>query len=213
MNEGESGNPGGLGNVVSLQPEELSEQKDTRTLSDLFATPVGDSSNLEGQSFFDSIGNAPTVDSFAGSVSQPFDDPFNAGQPTSGVQQVGHSSIESFQSTHTTQDLLGVSQGLVKPLIEPFAGLDISKEPQRTPSMPQTPEGEGIVHGKQTEAQRRCSAWIPPPQTQQLLATIASGMMNSLDVDQQFLTSPGITFEGPKVCTEWGRGEVGVGGG
>ena len=73
----------------------------------------------------------------------------------------------------------------------------ISQEP-RQPSAPPTPDGEW-VRSKQTEAERRNSAWIATPQTNQFLVTIGSGMLNPSDVDQQFLTSPGLVIEGPQV--------------
>ena len=75
--------------------------------------------------------------------------------------------------------------------------LEITKE-QKLPSAPPTPEGEW-VRSKQTEAERRSSAWIATPQTNQFLVTIGSGMLNPADVDQQFLTSPGLVIEGPQV--------------
>ena len=74
---------------------------------------------------------------------------------------------------------------------------NISQEP-RQPSAPPTPDGEWL-RSKQTEAERRNSAWIATPQTNQFLVTIGSGMLNPSDVDQQFLTSPGLVIEGPQV--------------
>lgn len=76
--------------------------------------------------------------------------------------------------------------------------LNITQEP-RQPSAPPTPEGEW-VRSKQTEAERRNSAWISTPQTNQFLVTIGSGMLNPSDVDQQFLTSPGLVIVGLQVC-------------
>ena len=133
-------------------------------------------------------------------------------------------TLDSFQSNQTVQEPLQDSQSLDTPLqpgkpsqqpqqalsvqsahelrsqpssIEPLQGLDISKEP-RSSSAPPTPEGEEL-RSKQTEAERRHSAWIASLQTQQLLATIGAGMMSSSDVEQQFLTSPGLVVEGPQV--------------
>ena len=76
--------------------------------------------------------------------------------------------------------------------------LNITQEPRQA-SAPPTPEGEW-VRSKQTEAERRNAAWISTPQTNQFLVTIGSGMLNPSDVDQQFLTSPGLVIEGPQVC-------------
>ena len=74
---------------------------------------------------------------------------------------------------------------------------NITQEPRQS-SAPPTPNGEW-VRSKQTEAERRNSAWIATPQTNQFLVTIGSGMLNPSDVDQQFLTSPGLVIEGPQV--------------
>lgn len=74
---------------------------------------------------------------------------------------------------------------------------NISKN-AKPPSAPPTPEGEW-VRSKQTEAERRHSTWICNPQTNQFLVTIGSGMLNPEDVDQQFLTSPGLVIEGSQV--------------
>ena len=90
------------------------------------------------------------------------------------------------------KDPLQVDQ-IQKPAVDPLLEMDLSKEP-RQPSATPTPEGEW-VRSKQTEAERRRSAWICPPQTKQFLVTIGSGMLNPLDVDQQFLTAPGLVIE------------------
>ena len=74
---------------------------------------------------------------------------------------------------------------------------NISQEPRKS-SAPPTPDEEWL-RSKQTEAERRNSAWIATPQTNQFLVTIGSGMLNPSDVDQQFLTSPGLVIEGPQV--------------
>lgn len=74
---------------------------------------------------------------------------------------------------------------------------NISQEPKQL-SAPPTPDGEW-VRSKQTEAERRNSAWIATPQTSQFLVTIGSGMLNPSDVDQQFLTSPGLVIEARQV--------------
>ena len=77
--------------------------------------------------------------------------------------------------------------------------LDVSiSQTTKPPSAPPTPEGE-YVKRKQTEAERRHAAWICNPQTKQFLVTIGSGMLNSADVGQQFLTSPGLVIESPQV--------------
>lgn len=95
-------------------------------------------------------------------------------------------------------DPLNVSQDQGSSSTKP----SISQEPKQ-PSAPPTPDGEW-VRSKQTEAERRNSAWIATPQTNQFLVTIGSGMLNPSDVDQQFLTSPGLVIEGPQVGY-WGR--------
>lgn len=98
---------------------------------------------------------------------------------------------------------LQTSQGFNDPLnatqnqVSSDTRLNITQEP-RQPSAPPTPEGEW-VRSKQTEAERRNSAWISTPQTNQFLVTIGSGMLNPSDVHQQFLTSPGLVIEGPQV--------------
>ena len=74
---------------------------------------------------------------------------------------------------------------------------NISQEPRQS-SAPPTPDEEWL-RSKQTEAERRNAAWIATPQTNQFLVTIGSGMLNPSDVDQQFLTSPGLVIEGPQV--------------
>lgn len=77
--------------------------------------------------------------------------------------------------------------------------LDVNiSQTTKPPSAPPTPEGE-CVKRKQTEAERRHSAWICNPQTKQFLVTIGSGMLNPADVGQQFLTSPGLVIESPQV--------------
>ncbi|XP_068678322.1 trafficking protein particle complex subunit 12-like isoform X2 [Montipora foliosa] len=77
--------------------------------------------------------------------------------------------------------------------------LEINLSPKpKPPSAPTSPEGEW-VRSKQTEVERRHSAWICNPQTNQFLVTIGSGMLNPVDVDQQFLTSPGLVIDGPQV--------------
>lgn len=75
--------------------------------------------------------------------------------------------------------------------------LELSQKPKPA-SAPATPKGEW-VRSKQTEVERRQAAWICNPQTKQFLVTIGSGMLNPADVDQQFLTSPGLVIEGPHV--------------
>lgn len=77
--------------------------------------------------------------------------------------------------------------------------LEINLSPKpKPPSAPTSPEEEW-VRSKQTEVERRHSAWICNPQTNQFLVTIGSGMLNPVDVDQQFLTSPGLVIDGPQV--------------
>lgn len=66
------------------------------------------------------------------------------------------------------------------------------------PPIPSLPEVE--VHSKQTKEDMLASAWIPSPQTSNFLTAITSGMMNKADIDQHFLTSPGIVIDDPQVC-------------
>ncbi|XP_031555083.1 trafficking protein particle complex subunit 12-like [Actinia tenebrosa] len=61
------------------------------------------------------------------------------------------------------------------------------------PPIPTVPEVE--VHSKQTKEDLLASAWIPSPQTSDFLTAITSGMINKTDIDQQFLTSPGIVID------------------
>lgn len=185
---------------MSIGPESLvtlqggfPEQKDAKTLSDLFSTRVGDSNNPEGQSFFDSISNAPRNETLLGNLNPASGDSLPVGKTQHAVPQ----PPESLQTKQETSEPLQPSQA--QPLIESLVGLDVLNEPLRTPSMPTTPDSEDVMHGKQSEYERTSSAWIPSPQTKQLLATVASGMTNSLDVDQKFLTSPSIVLEEPKV--------------
>jgi hypothetical protein len=63
--------------------------------------------------------------------------------------------------------------------------------------IPSVPDIE--VHSKQTEEDLLTSAWIPSLQTSHFLTTIGSGMMNKADIDQQYLTSPGIVIDSPQV--------------
>lgn len=97
------------------------------------------------------------------------------------------------QTSQGFDDPLNVTQSQESSSTKP----SISQEPRQT-SAPPTPDGEW-VRSKQTEAERRNSAWIATPQTNQFLVTIGSGMLNPSDVDQQFLTSPGLVIEGPQV--------------
>ena len=89
------------------------------------------------------------------------------------------------------------NQGLTDNNPNALEMINISKN-AKPPSAPPTPEGEW-VRIKQTEAERQHSAWICNPQTNQFLVTIGSGMLNPADVDQQFLTSPGLVIEGSQV--------------
>jgi len=101
------------------------------------------------------------------------------------------------QTSQVFDDPLNVSQNqtaITKPNLQE---INISQNP-KPPSAPPTPEGEW-VKSKQTEAERRQSAWMSNPQTKQFLVTIGSGMLNPADVDQQFLTSPGLVIEGPQI--------------
>lgn len=75
--------------------------------------------------------------------------------------------------------------------------LELCQKPKSASATPTT-KGEW-VRSKQTEAERRQAAWICNPQTKQFLVTIGSGMLNPADMDQQFLTSPGLVIEGPQV--------------
>lgn len=75
--------------------------------------------------------------------------------------------------------------------------LELSQKPKLASATPTT-KGEW-VRSKQTETERRQAAWICNPQTKQFLVTIGSGMLNPADLDQQFLTSPGLVIEGPHV--------------
>lgn len=75
--------------------------------------------------------------------------------------------------------------------------LELSQKP-KSASVTPTTKGEW-VRSKQTEAERRQAAWICNPQTKQFLVTIGSGMLNPAELDQQFLTSPGLVIEGPHV--------------
>ena len=97
------------------------------------------------------------------------------------------------QAPQSFNDPLNVTQNQGSSNTKP----NISQKPKQS-SAPPTPDEEW-VRSKQTEAERRNSAWIATPQTNQFLVTIGSGMLNPSDVDQQFLTSPGLVIEGPQV--------------
>ncbi|EDO32022.1 predicted protein, partial [Nematostella vectensis] len=113
---------------------------------------------------------------------------------TQDAFQTVPATITGIQMVQVSHDPFLGLHPVMKPTFD-LHGLDHPKDLQHV-SLPTTPEME--VCGKETEEDRRCSAWIPSPQTRQLLATIGSGMMSNMDVDQQFLTSPGIVIDGPQ---------------
>lgn len=209
------------------------ERSDNRTLSDLFSTASSSSQDVEGHTFFDSLGAPGATDSFSQVSEETF---LSSSEPSESTQQLSEVRSEHEPSQQPLQPLMlnnqevsqeesgqwpsfpgtndksmpplapiprQTSQGFIDPLNvtqnqgSSNTGLSITQEP-RQPSAPPTPEGEW-VRSKQTEAERRNSAWISTPQTNQFLVTIGSGMLNPLDVDQQFLTSPGLVIEGPQV--------------
>ncbi|XP_048582397.1 trafficking protein particle complex subunit 12 isoform X2 [Nematostella vectensis] len=114
---------------------------------------------------------------------------------TQDAFQTVPATITGIQMVQVSHDPFLGLHPVMKPTFD-LHGLDHPKDLQHV-SLPTTPEME--VCGKETEEDRRCSAWIPSPQTRQLLATIGSGMMSNMDVDQQFLTSPGIVIDGPQI--------------
>lgn len=102
------------------------------------------------------------------------------------------------QPVKAFDDPLNVAKSLQSSHTKPSSlELHLRQNPKPS-SAPPTPDGEW-VRSKQTEAERRNSAWICNPQTNQFLVTIGSGMLNPADVDQRFLTSPGLVIEGPQL--------------
>lgn len=61
--------------------------------------------------------------------------------------------------------------------------------------VPPSPE----LNTKQSEQEKISSAWIPNLQTLQFLSAVGSGLMNKQQIDQQYLTSPGIVIDEPQV--------------
>ena len=103
------------------------------------------------------------------------------------------------QTSQVFDDPLNVSSKPVPSHPKPNLLEINSSQTSKPPSAPPTPDGEW-VRSKQTEAERRHSAWICNQQTNQFLVTIGSGMLNPADVGQQFLTSPGLVIESPQVA-------------
>lgn len=210
------------------------EQSDNRTLSDLFSTNSSTSRDVEGHSFFDSLATPAASDPFSQIAQQTFPTLTQFSEPTQqtsegqSVHEPSQGPLESVMLNNRDTQQWPPFQGAESPMppLAPIPSrtsqvhyndplnatqnqessnmkLEISHEPQQ-PSAPPTPEGEW-VRSKQTEAEKRTSAWIPTPQTNQFLVTIGSGMLNPADVDQRFLTSPGLVIEGPQVgfCSQW----------
>lgn len=120
-------------------------------------------------------------------------------QPSQPEEAVPPLAPMPSQTSQVFDDPLHVTQNPGPSDAKPTNLLEINiPQNPKPPSAPPTPEGEW-VRSKQTETEKRHAAWICNPQTNQFLVTIGSGMLNPADVDQQFLTSPGLVIEGPQV--------------
>ena len=99
-------------------------------------------------------------------------------------------------SSHPGNSVLDTMRSVTDPLL----GHSVLDDRSSVSAPPTSGDDEEErAKGKLAEVDCHHAAWIPSLETKQLLATIGSGMLDPADVEQRYLTSPGLVLEGSQV--------------